>query len=161
MTKEVEGLENPDTSGANILKGEITNGTVIDPPPTTDGLNITSDDAKRKMGDLRSSYGGLLHQMMPLVDIEATLQATSKTRNSAVAARLANRETAKLLIQKITVEMSRAKDEISEMADVFGGLEDGLTSAFMSALDVTKNFEDCIHEMARNVIRHLYRLLVV
>ena len=59
--------------------------------------------------------------MMPLVDIKATLQATSKTRNSAVAAGLANRETAKLLIQKSTVEMSRAKDELSGMADVVGG----------------------------------------
>ena len=159
MKKEVE------TGGKdNVLTIKIDQGTVIDgdPPPDPDnGLNITSDDTKRKMDDLRSSYEGLLHQMMPLVEIEATHVSNLKTINDAVAAGLTDRETANMLIQKSTLEMRRAKDEMSGMADVADALEDGLTSAFMSALDGAKSFEDGIREMARDVIRHLYRVLVV
>ena len=98
---------------------------------------------------------------MPLVEIEGAHAANLKTINEAVAAGLTDRETANMLIQQSTLEMRRAKDEMSGMATVADALEDGLTSAFMSALDGAQSFEDGIREMARDVIRQLYRVLVV
>ena len=160
MKREVE----TGSSQGSVLTIKIDEGTIPDgaPPPTTgNGLSITSDDTKRKLDDLRAGYEALLHQMVPLIEIEETHASNLKTINEAVAAGLTDRETANMLIQKSTLEMSRAKDEMSGMADVADALEDGLTNAFMSALDGAKSFEDGIREMARDVIRHLHRVLVV
>lgn len=150
---------NPPPSVSSPLRIGITEGTVINPDGP--GLNITSDETNQKAQDLKDAYEALLNQMMPLVEIEGTHVANLKTINEAVAAGLTDKETANMLIEKSRIQMSRAKDEMSGMADVADTLEDSLTSAFMSALDGAKSFEDGIREMARDVIRALYRVLVV
>ena len=66
-----------------------------------------------------------------------------------------------MLVQKCTLEMRRAKNDMSGMSDVADALEDGLTNALMSVLDWAKSFEDGIGEITRDVIRHLHRVLVV
>jgi len=171
MKKEIEGKPNAGNPNQSLtvpnkappsvsspLRIGITEGTLIS---NGDGLRITSDEDNQKAQDLRDAYQALLDQLMPLVEIEGAHAANLKTINEAVAAGLTDRETANMLIQQSTLEMRQAKDEMSGMATVADALEDGLTSAFMSALDGAQSFEDGIREMARDVIRQLYRVLVV
>jgi hypothetical protein len=62
---------------------------------------------------------------------------------------------------QLALSFSRTQDEISGMAEVTDALEQGLTDTFMAALEGAKSMEDAFRSMAADVIRQLYRVLVV
>ncbi len=62
---------------------------------------------------------------------------------------------------QLAAGFQRTKDEISGMANVTDALADGLDATFMAALDGTQSMEDAFRSMAKDVIRQLYRVLVV
>jgi phage-related minor tail protein len=62
---------------------------------------------------------------------------------------------------QLAAGFQRTKDEISGMANVTDALADGLDATFMAALDGTQSMKDAFGSMAQDVIRQLYRVLVV
>ena len=80
-------------------------------------------------------------------------KAASEFEYSQRAARAGLEETADTL-EKVAPKFSMLENSIQTF-------EDGLTNSFMRLLDGTKDFEEGIRDMAREVIKELYRVLVV
>lgn len=80
-------------------------------------------------------------------------KAASEFEYSQRAARAGLEETADTL-EKVAPKFSMLESSIQTF-------EDGLTNSFMRLLDGTKDFEEGIRDMAREVIKELYRVLVV
>ncbi len=177
MKKEVAGKPNAGNKdgtlkfaesvpGATSL-GKISEATDGSVPTSPSGLNlgpgvdVTSDEEADALESLKSSYDSLLNSMVPVAQIHTDFAATLETINAARAAGLTDQETANQLINQARLEMQRAKDEMTGMSAVTDALENGLTNAFMAALEGAQSFKDAIRQTAAAVIKELYRVLVV
>lgn len=64
-------------------------------------------------------------------------------------------------IQASTAEFKLMGAAMDDLDSIAGTLESSLESVFMSALDGAQSFEDTVKQMAVQIIRELYRVLVV
>jgi hypothetical protein len=64
-------------------------------------------------------------------------------------------------LEKTAATMEKVAPKFSELESAIKTMEDGLSSAFMRLLDDSKSFEAGIRNMANEVVRELYRVLVV
>jgi hypothetical protein len=65
------------------------------------------------------------------------------------------------IIDQLKDALARNKMQASDLATVYSTLENGLENAFIAGLEGAKSFEDAMRQTAAQVVRELYRVLVV
>jgi hypothetical protein len=117
-------------------------------------LNRVIDEAKTKYNDLLNSLDPLSAATFEYTKNLETLNEFERLTGQSI-------ENKAVLVDQLKVSMQRAKQEASEFSAVADTLEQGLTDAFMSALEGANSFKDAMRLTAASVIKELYRVLVV
>lgn len=117
-------------------------------------LNRVIDEAKTKYNDLLNSLDPLSAATFEYTKNLETLNEFERLTGQSI-------ENKAVLVDQLKVSMKRAKQEATEFSAVADTLEQGLTDAFMSALEGANSFKDAMRLTAASVIKELYRVLVV
>jgi hypothetical protein len=103
---------------------------------------------------LRKAYDSLLGSLSPAVAESQKFAKAQNTINSAMRAGV-------ITADEASTAMEMLKYSTSELKDVMGTVESSMSSAFMSMVDGTKTAADAFRDMARDIIKKLYDILVV
>ena len=147
-------------SGSAPLKLTLTPSS--NTPSTSEGGGTGGgNDWAAEIARLRDEYTGLLKSMDPVVAAELEFAENAELVNRALAAGVITTDQQAQVMGKLREQMNEAKLAASEFAGVADTLKSGLENAFMSILDGTESAKDAFRSMATDVIRELYRVLVV
>lgn len=156
---------------ALVATNPIKDGGNVNPLSNQPGGILTKkqqDDAKKAqeeaaaaIDEARKSYQDLLNTLDPVS--AATFDYVNHLEKLNEFEKLTGEEIGNkaILVDQLKVAMRRAKQEASEFSAVADTLEQGLTDAFMSALEGANSFKDAMRLTAATVIKELYRVLVV
>lgn len=160
LAKRRAALDPPKTS-IELTEGNVTGGTK---PTTTETdeqraarLAAAADAAQKA----RDAYASFLATISPTDAALMDYAANVEMINQAQSAFGLSTDQATFALEQNRLSLQRTQDEISGMAAATDALEQGLTNTFMAALDGTQSMEDAFRSMAADVIRQLYRVLVV
>jgi hypothetical protein len=103
---------------------------------------------------LRKAYDSLLGSLSPAIQASQDFAKAQNTINSAMRAGV-------ITAADAGTAMEMLKYSTSELKDVMGTVESSMSSAFMSMVDGTKTAADAFRDMARDIIKKLYDILVV
>ena len=118
-------------------------------------------ERNRLIQQASTEYDSMRSSLDPLLAAQLDYNASVKfLKDNQQLLNISNADAIALQGQLAT-SFSRTQDEISGMAAATDALEQGLTNTFMAALDGTQSMEDAFRSMAADVIRQLYRVLVV
>lgn len=160
LAKRRAALDPPKTS-IELTEGKVTGGT----KPTTTETDeqraarlAAAADAAQKARDAYASFLGIISPTdAALMDYAANVEMI----NQAQSAFGLSTDQATFALEQNRLSLQRTQDEISGMANVTDALANGLDATFMAALDGAASMEDAFRSMAQDVIRQLYRVLVV
>jgi hypothetical protein len=125
------------------------------------GGGRSSRDDNRDLEDAIRDYERILDVLDPLGRAAREYANQEEAINRAVSKGLIDREQANILLNQASVEMQRAALEASGLASVFDTVQSSMEDAFMSMVDGTMSAKDAFKSMAANIIKELYRVLVV
>jgi hypothetical protein len=87
--------------------------------------------------------------------------AAQKVVNDALAQGVITQAQADGTLAILAERLKAAKGEMIDLSSVANILDSGMTSAFMSILDGTQSAKDAFRSMAADIIKELYRVLIV
>lgn len=135
-------------------------GLGITPANTVEAAKA-AEKAAVELEALRSEYEQLLSSIDPVVAAQMEFAATQKTVNDAIDRGIITQEEGFAALDKYAQSLSNASLEASSLADAMGGIQSSMESAFMGMVDGTMTAQDAFKSMARDIIKELYRVLVV
>lgn len=155
-------------SNPKALKALIRNT----PPASKDKGNTTPDGKPAGLGlgipsvaaevtDTANAYEDLLRSLNPIVDATLSYAEQLDTVSDAVKRGQITQGEANVTIGLARDQFDEARRSASEFASVFDTVESSLTSALMGLADGTTSVKDAFKSMAAEVIKELYRVLVV
>lgn len=109
---------------------------------------------KSDVEKMKEAYDSLLGSLSPAVAESQKFAKAQNTINSAMRAGV-------ITADEASTAMEMLKYSTSELKDVMGTVESSMSSAFMSMVDGTKTAADAFRDMAREIIKKLYDILVV
>jgi len=119
------------------------------------------DDQADALENLKSQFSALLTTLDPVADASMTYAQRVQLINEAVAKNVTTQDQANFMLRQTRLEMARTQDEMTGLANITDTLADGFENVFMAALEGSESMKDAVRSMAAQVIRELYRVLVV
>lgn len=119
------------------------------------------EDAAKAVEELRQKYRDLIGTLDEAVGRNNEYEDAQKFLNEALSKGAITQEQFNTGMDAAKQKFRDASFEASDFASVIQTLEGGLENAFMSILDGTESAKDAFKSMAREVIKELYRVLVV
>jgi hypothetical protein len=116
---------------------------------------------KNPVKEASDAFASLMGSLDGARKAENDFATAQKIVNDALKAGVITSDEAQLAIGILTTQMQLAKKEMVDMSSVATILDDGMTNAFMSILDGTQSTKDAFKSMASDIIKELYRVLVV
>ena len=124
-----------------------------------DGVEIT--ETASSISSLASELDGLLNALEPAGRASRTFAKQQETINELVAAGIISRARGNALIAEATAQMKQAEFAATDLHDVMQSVQGSMESAFMGMVDGTMTAKDAFRSMAADIIKELYRVLVV
>ena len=125
--------------------------------PASKGAGTKKDPVK----EASDAFATLMGNLDGARKAENDFATAQKIVNDALKAGVITSDEAQLAIGILTTQMQLAKKEMVDMSGVANILDDGMTNAFMSILEGTQSTKDAFKSMASDIIKELYRVLVV
>ncbi len=126
--------------------------------PTKPGSNTKQIDELEKVV---KAYEQLTASFDPIIAATNAYAAAQETVNAALAAGAISQEQANVTLGMAKQKLDQATGAAIDLSSVFTTMESGMTSAFMSMVDGTMTAKDAFRSMATDIIKELYRVLVV
>ena len=126
--------------------------------PTKPGSNTKQIDELEKVV---KAYEQLAASFDPIIAATNAYAAAQETVNAALAAGAISQEPANVTLGMAKQKLDQATGAAIDLSSVFTTMESGMTSAFMSMVDGTMTAKDAFRSMATDIIKELYRVLVV
>lgn len=156
-------LNLPDGGNPNKLKTKITEAG--GGKKLGEGIQFLDtdsvDDQADALENLKSQFSALLTTLDPVADASMTYAQRVELINEAVAKNVTTQDQANFMLRQTRLEMARTQDEMTGLANITDTLADGFENVFMAALEGSESMKDAVRSMAAQVIRELYRVLVV
>lgn len=127
------------------------------PKKSGGGGKSAADEVK----ELAEEYRDLIGQIDEAIGAEQEFEDTQKMLNEALKKGAINQEQFNTAIGLAKGELAAAKLEASGLSEVLSSVESGMEDAFMSMVDGTMDAKDAFKSMAADIIKELYRVLVV
>lgn len=151
---------------ANDLKAamDVTNlpDIVVNDPGsdtgTTPSPGAGKTDPKQKA---KEAYDSLMGSLDSVTRANNDFAAAQKVVNDALAQGVITQAQADGTLAILAERLKVAKGEMIDLSSVANILDSGMTSAFMSILDGTQSAKDAFRSMAADIIKELYRVLIV
>lgn len=124
---------------------------------TTEGAGTTS----KNLEQTKQAWENLLASLSETKKAAIDYARAEQTINDAVAAGVATKEQAAAALGLIKMKYDQATGAAIDFTSVGQTMQSSMENAFMSILDGTASAEDAFKAMAREVIKELYRVLVV
>jgi hypothetical protein len=125
------------------------------------GGSKSIEDAARAVEDLREKYRDLIGTLDEAVGRNNDYEDQQKLLNEALAKGAITQDQFNIGMEAAKAKFKEASFEASNLSSVMQTLQGGLENAFMSILDGTDSAKDAFKKMAAEVIKELYRVLVV
>lgn len=103
----------------------------------------------------------LLASLSDVTKAEQDFAAAQKTLNDAMAAGLISTEEAQAALAVLKTKLDMAKGAAIDFESIAQTIENSMENAFMGMIDGTESVGDAFKSMARDIIKELYRVLVV
>jgi DNA-binding ferritin-like protein len=129
----------------------------IRPKKKSGGGKSAADEVK----ELAEEYRDLIGQLDEAIGAQQDFEDTQKMLNDALARGAINQEQFNTALSMAKGELAAAKLEASGFSEVLSSIESGMEDAFMSMVDGTGDAKDAFKSMAADIIKELYRVLVV
>lgn len=156
------------TKAANDLKTAMDTDVTNLPPiivndpgsdtGTTPSAGAGQTDPKQKA---KEAYDSLMGSIDSAKRATNEFGAAQKVVNDALAQGVITQAQADTTLAILADRLKTATGEMIDLSSVAGILESGMTSAFMSILDGTQSTKDAFRSMAADIIKELYRVLIV
>ena len=127
---------------------------------TNSGTGGTVSTAK-SISDIRSAYDDLVASLDPAIEAQQDFASVSKVVADAVRAGIVVEEEAIDTLDRYAQSIVNASLEASDLAGAMDSIQSSMESAFMGMVDGTMTAQDAFKSMARDIIKELYRVLVV
>jgi hypothetical protein len=108
-----------------------------------------------------AAYEQLAGSLDPLIAAANEYAKAQETVNAALTAGVITQDQANVTLEIAKQKLDQATGAAIDLSSVFTTMESGMTSAFMSMVDGTMTAKDAFRSMATDIIRELYRVLVV
>lgn len=108
-----------------------------------------------------SAYDALAGRLDPVIAATNQYAKAQKTVNDALASGLISQDQASATLEKAKQELDLATGAAFDLSSVFDSMQTNVESAFMGIIDGTASAKDAFKSMAAEVIKELYRVLVV
>ena len=131
------------------------------PTAPTKTKNSKSSKTTKSTTEQTNAYQELLRTLNPVVDATLAYAEQLETVSEAVEKGQITQEQGNATIALAREQFDAARRSASEFASVFDTIESSLTSALMGLADGTTSVKDAFKSMAADVIKELYRVLVV
>lgn len=133
--------------------------TTITPPRAPSGGGGSSGKSERDQ--LIQDYERLLDVLEPTTKASREFADQEAKINELISAGIITREQGNNLIAAATDQMKAAAFEATALYDAMQGVQSSMEGAFMSMVDGTMSAKDAFRSMAADIIKELYRVLVV
>jgi len=121
----------------------------------------TAPAGKSATDKMSSEYERLLSILDPLNNASRDFAEQEKTINELMAAGVISREEGNRLMTAAIGQMQEAAFEASGLSGIMDTVQSSMESAFMGMVDGTMSAKDAFKTMAADIIKELYRVLVV
>jgi len=132
--------------------------TPVRPAPKTKSGGAKTDNTAEK---LASEYDRLLGILDPLNNASREFAEQEKTINELMAKGIISRSEGNDLMSAATQQMKDATFASSDLNMIMETVQSSMEDAFMGMVDGTVKVEDAFKSMASDIIKELYRVLVV
>jgi hypothetical protein len=126
--------------------------------PTKPSSNTKEIDELEKVV---KAYEQLAASFDPIIAATNAYAAAQVTVNAALAAGAISQAQANATLEMAKQKLDQATGAAIDLSSVFSTMESSMESAFMSMVDGTMTAKDAFRSMATDIIRELYRVLVV
>lgn len=133
---------------------EIANTPAIG---TTEGAGTTS----KNLEQTKQAWENLLASLSDTKKAALDYARAEQTINEAVAAGIATKEQAAAALGLMKMRYDQATGAATDFTSIGQTMQSSMENAFMSIIDGTMSAEDAFKKMAAEIIRELYRVLVV
>ena len=133
---------------------DLQTDTPVAPTPTAPAGKSATDK-------MSSEYERLLNILDPLNNASRDFAEQEKTINELMAAGVISREEGNRLMTAAIGKMQEAAFEASGLSGIMDTVQSSMESAFMGMVDGTISAKDAFKTMAADIIKELYRVLVV
>jgi len=159
-------LNNLEARRVELAQGNPVRPGTLHPGPQPDGItpaNITIGDtsATDATRDQMRAYEDLVRSLNPAVDATIKYAEQLEIINNARDRGRISQDQANNMIDQARQEMQKTRRESSKFASVFETLESSIESSMMSLVNGTMSVKDAFKSMASQVVRELFRVLVV
>jgi hypothetical protein len=107
------------------------------------------------------AYDSLSSSLDPVIAATNKYADAEKTVNTALKNRSISSEQAAATLSLARVQMEQSISAASDLASVFETIDSSMEEAFMGIIDGTMSAKDAFKSMATDIIKELYRVLVV
>lgn len=156
----------------NLIPAEGGTALATGLPPAALGITIpvrpASKPTKPKTAKkdntaekLASEYENLLNVLDPLNNASREFAEQEKTINELMSKGIIGRAEGNQLMAEATQQMKDAKFAASDLNVIMETVQSSMESAFMGMVDGTMSAKDAFKSMASDIIKELYRVLVV
>ena len=163
--KDAENAYVSASEQANILRNRIedrSNNTPLPPVVSTTGSGTGGTASAIEAAEkIIEAYDKVEGKLEPLVKLQAEYEAQQKAINDALAINHISQEKANELLGRAKQKYEEATGQAVNYSGAINAMASGLESGFMSLIDGSESFADSMKNTAREVIKELYRILVV
>jgi hypothetical protein len=121
------------------------------------GGGSTVDDVEK----IRDAFTQLMGSLDDAVKASNDFAAAEATVKAALAAGIIDKDEAALAMNLLAKRLAEAKGEAIDLSSVADTMKSSMESAFMAMVDGTMTAKDAFRAMAADIIKELYRVLVV
>jgi hypothetical protein len=161
FTRQIDNLQAELNRLDEILKARQTQKDALKDllnAPTKPSSNTKEID---ELSKIVSAYEQLAGKLDPIIAAANEYAAAQETVNAALAAGAITQDQANVTLEMAKQKLDQATGAAIDLSSVFTTMESGMTSAFMSMVDGTMTAKDAFRSMATDIIKELYRVLVV
>lgn len=137
---------------------EARTGVSTSPSIGTAGGGGSSTDELEK---IRTAFEQLMNGLDDAAKANNTFAAAQETVNAALSAGIITADEAAFAMDLITKRLQEATGEAIDLSSVADTMKSAMESAFMGIVDGTMTAKDAFRAMATDIIKELYRVLVV
>lgn len=137
---------------------EARTGVSTSPSIGTAGGGGSSTDELEK---IRNAFEQLMNGLDDAAKANNTFAAAQETVNAALSAGIITADEAAFAMELITKRLQEATGEAIDLSSVADTMKSAMENAFMGIVDGTMTARDAFRAMATDIIKELYRVLVV
>lgn len=130
-------------------------------PFTSDDDDVEITETAGSISSLKSELESLLNVLEPAGKASRDFAKQEAKINEIVAAGIISRERGNQLIAEAAKLMKDAEPAAQRLAEIGDAMQSSMESAFMGMIDGTMSAKDAFRSMASDIIKELYRVLVV